>query len=259
MEDPPQAPVFNTYTFDSAYRLPASLGYATPPLDSPTTSVFPRLAPLQSHSQSLRFPQERSIAEPGTPPLDMSLLTDTSSLDESISNEPFLPTTALLRHGEPNIHTQTPSSDGRILQGLGLFESDGKPLAGMGLLSGRFGGLETDVEDEASEDGAENEDDTRLSKTFLREALLTFCRDSALPQENVDVFSTPVSTGASAITSTPISSTNRSHVKQHPRASASTTSSQLACLPKNLKAGKVSQKDEDWDLCGRFDDPTTEN
>ncbi|KIM77895.1 hypothetical protein PILCRDRAFT_605212 [Piloderma croceum F 1598] len=222
---PPRTPIINTYAFDSAYyERPASLSYAaTPPLDSPTRSVFPPLALPQFCSQRpRRCPQEerwRSITcEPGTPPLDMSARTDTSSLDESISisNEPFFnPTTPLLRHGQPKIHTQTPRSGDRILQGLGiegLFESDAKPFEGMGLLSRRLGGLETDEEDETSEDCAENyEDDSRLSKTFLREALVTFCHDNAPHQANVDVFST---NSGPAVTSTPVSS---SPAKQSPK------------------------------------------
>jgi hypothetical protein len=228
LASPPRTPIINTYAFESAYERPASLPYATPPPDSPTRSVFPPLALQQFYSQRPRScPQEERwhsvICELGTPPLDMSVRTDTSSLDESISilNEPFFPTTPLLRHGQPNIHTQTPRSGDRMLQGLGiegLFESDAKPFKGMGLLSRRLGRLETDEEDETSEDGAENyEDDSRLSKTFLREALITFCDGSAL-QQDVDVFSTSISNSGPAVTSTPVSSTTTSYAKQPPRA-----------------------------------------
>lgn len=230
MASPPRTPIINTYAFDSAYELrPASLAYATPPLDSPTRSVFPPLALPQFYSQQPREERWRAVTcEPGTPSLDMSARTDASSLDESISisNEPFFPATPILRHGQPNIHTQTPRSGDRILRGLGiegLFESDVKPIEGMGLLSRRLGRLEIDEEDETSEDGAENyEDDSRLSKTFLREALLTFCHDSALHQANVDVFSTSISNSGPAVTSTPVSSTTTSYAKQFPRASVST-------------------------------------
>jgi hypothetical protein len=229
MASPPRTPVINTYAFDSAY----GLAYSTPPLDSPTRSVFPPLALPQFCSQQPRscLQEERwraVICEPGTPSLDMSARTDASSLDESISisNEPFFPATPILRHGQPNIHTQTPRSGDRMLQGLGiegLFERDVKPFEGMGLLSRRLGRLEIDEEDETSEDGAENyEDDSRLSKTFLREALLTFCHDSALHQANVDVFSTSISNSGPAVTSAPVSSTTTSYAKQLSRASVPT-------------------------------------
>jgi hypothetical protein len=131
-----------------------------------------------------------------------------------------------------------------MLRGLGiegLFESDGKPFGGMGLLSEKFGRLGTDEEDETREGSAENqEDDTRPSKKFLREALFTFCHDSALPETNDDVFDTSVSTSASVPTTL---NTNASNERQPTRdLSVSTISSELKCLPKRLKAGKVAQK-----------------
>jgi hypothetical protein len=174
--------------------------------------------------------------------------TDTSSLlDDSLPTEPSLPVTPLLRHGSPKIHIQTPRSGGRMLQGLGiegLFENNGKSYGGMGLLSERFGALGVDEGNETGEDGTEyREDDSRPSKTFLREVLFTFSHSDSLSLPKVDVFSTCTPASASFATSTPISKANGSDGKQLIRdMSTSTISSELKCLPKKLKAGKAAQK-----------------
>jgi len=175
MTSPPQTPIINTYEFHSAYyeRPDASLSsYATPPLDdnSPTRSVFPPpppppLPPL-FRSQQLRPREEEE--EPWralTPPLDMSVQTDTSTSSSSSLDEEeslFFPATPLLRHSQPNVRTQTPRSGDRILlQGLGiegLFGSDSKPPfegMGLGLLSRRLVGLE--IEDEEEEERSEDD------------------------------------------------------------------------------------------------------
>lgn len=257
---PPQAPAVNTYTFESAYQRPPNLAYTTPPLDSPRE--FSRLSlaspswPTEEHlvpSPSGSQPPCRSqgqwrtgSADPRTPPLlDMSLLTDTSSLDDSISTDPSLPVTPLF--GQQNIRTQTPKSEGRLLRGLGidgLFESYGNPFGGLGLLSDRFEGLGIKREVETGEDGVKDrEDDVGLSKTFLREVLLSFCPGRTLPRTDADVFSTSRSTAASVAAFTLLSNVNTSDARQSTRdASVSTISSQLKCLPKKLKAGKVAQK-----------------
>ena len=90
------------------------------------------------------------MSEPGTPPsLDMSLVTDSSSLlsNESLLTEPSLLGTSLHGCEQPNIHMQNPRSGSRMLQGFGiegLFEGGGKQFGGMGLLSKQFGRLGTD-------------------------------------------------------------------------------------------------------------------
>lgn len=118
-------------------------------------------------------------------PLDMSLLTDSSSmLDESL---PALPSTPPCERIQPNIHSQTPRRASGLLLGLGvegLFHNNGKAFDGMGLLSEQFWGFERGAGNETMGDGDEDQD-TSPSKRTLREALLTFSRDGLDPPPKI--------------------------------------------------------------------------
>jgi len=87
----------------------------------------------------------------------------------------------------------------------------------MGLLSEQFEALNTAGRNETDdgEDGVDEheEDDSRPSKTFLREALFTY-RDRDFQQANIDVFSPSMSNHALVATSTPTSNTEECESKR---------------------------------------------
>jgi len=243
----PATPLFNTHAFESAYRLPNSLTYSSVAFntlnslhsgicsESPTTSSD-HWTQFTSSPPARGF-MSRSSFTPGETDsstlLDMSLLTDTSSmLDESLPVGSFLLSTPPLEHMQPNIHTQTPRSGSGLLLGLGvegLVQNNGKVFDGMGLLSERFARFESAVGDETVEE-SDDDQDTSPWKRFLHEVLLTFSRDDALSESHSDTLLSPVMSATTITSSRSVSGANGSDGMRG--SSVATISSQMKCLPR---------------------------
>lgn len=176
--------------------------------------------------------------------LDMSLVPDTSSTFDGSPVGRFLPVTPV-EHIRPDMPAGTPQSASGLLLGLGvagLFQNDGKPFDGMGLLSKQFVGFERGGVDDMIGDDDEDQY-TGPSQSFLQEALLTFSQDDASLHSPIDIFlasESPVihktTTFATIPTSPSIPGVSIQRLRDP---SVPTISSQMKC---KLKGEKATQK-----------------